>query len=97
MRENLPILYSLDILYEIKDLNVKYGWSCSSFLIYSGSKNTLDMKTIRQDINFYFNIFQRLNVRHLKFYSSAPVPYRSWAGPTPNKTTLIENKEIFYQ
>lgn len=32
--------------------SVKYGWSCSSlWLINSGSKNTLDMKTIRQNTN----------------------------------------------
>ena len=29
------------------DEQIKYGWSCSS-LLTSGSKNTLDMKTIRQ-------------------------------------------------
>jgi hypothetical protein len=46
---------------------IKYGWSCSSLLILSGSQNTPDMKTIRQDIKSKFNIFQRLNVRHLKF------------------------------
>jgi hypothetical protein len=48
------------------------------------------MKTIRQDIKISglmaINIFQRLNVRHLKIYSTSL-----------NKTTLLENKEIFYQ
>jgi hypothetical protein len=50
------------------------------------------MKTIRQDIKSQemqaHNIFQRLNVRHLKYYT---------AGQSINKKTLIENKEIFHQ
>jgi len=75
---------------------LKYGWSCSSLLLISGSKNTLDMKTIRQDINFNFYIFQRLNVRLLKFYKFRTYSNSSYSDPV-NKNIMIENKNIFYQ
>jgi len=104
MRENLPILFeslpaqAKDSL-SANDFQIKYGWSCSSLLFNSGSKNTLDMKTTRQDINRTINIFQRLNVRHLKFYSNCISLYGSYCGSRSaiDKITLIENKEIFNQ
>ena len=101
MRENLPILseaLQIDSL-STKALQIKYGWSCSSLLILSGSQNTLDMKTTRQDIKRTINIFQRLNVRHLKFYRTYFSLSGSYCGERPaiNKITLIENKEIFNQ
>jgi len=122
-------------------VSIKYGLSCSSFL-YSGSKNTLDMKTTCQDIQCLTGIFQRLNVRHLKnlvtwFYAcilravsnlkpNGPVQcmrlgfhplfnnftflnfvrvftrsHTKWPiennSKAINKTTLIENKDIFNQ
>jgi hypothetical protein len=81
---------------------IKYGWSCS--LLLSGSKNTLDMKTIRQDIfssgskalasTSDKNIFQRLNVRHLnQTLISSNGPYNS----TVNRIKILENKDMFYQ
>lgn len=54
-----------------------------------GRKNALDMKIIRQDINLnfkFFNIFQRLYVRHLNNSTSMI-----------NKTSLLENKNTFNQ
>jgi len=106
MRENLLILSEtkegvsgtclLCKLNLASDLwqELKYGWSCSSLLIISGSQNTFDMETTRQDIKCKFNIFQRLNVRHLKLYKA--INHISYNG-TVNKKTLLENKVIFYQ
>lgn len=95
MRENLPIWSSIECwFYDLISLNwsIKYGWSCSSLLL-SGRKNTPDMKTIRQDIQSQEiqaqNIFQRLNVRHLK-YNSALLQ-------SINNKTFLENKELFHQ
>jgi hypothetical protein len=75
---------------------IKYGWSCS--LLLSGSKNTLDMKIIRQDISSSNtrNIFQRLNVRHLNrnlIRLNSNGTYNSKV----NRTNILENKDIFNQ
>ena len=52
------------------------------------------METIRQNIKI--NIFQRLNVRHLKMNTA--VAFSSPAiKETINKFSILENKEVFYQ
>lgn len=111
MRENLPIFSDFSLWFETlnKDWNlyVKYGWGFSPFILKSGRKNTLDMKMIRQDIQTYFNIFQRLNVRHLNYLSRSALPIMTSpinsipshsANNIPiNTTSFLENKDIFNQ
>lgn len=104
MRESLPILSSFqgidcEFFHNLfvgcaEGGSLKYGWSCSSLILGSGRKNTLDMKTIRQNIFIHKYILQRLNVRHLK-YSSATLAASSQM--QINKNALLENKEIFNQ